>query len=120
MEENNLDGILMPPVALPAPPHGMIGMCIPSPHPYMKSSCVYFVTSLVYTGDLLPIICYCTLINLLHWPSGVVPVTTVREDESHYNKQDLPSQQRDRYASLAGKIVSPFFISRSLFFGYPL
>lgn len=80
MEENNLDAILMPPVALPAPPHGMI-------------------------GDLLPIICYCTLINLLHWPSGVVPVTTVRKEESHYNKQDLPSQQRDRYASLAEKAM---------------
>ena len=25
MEENNLDALLMPPVALPAPPHGMIG-----------------------------------------------------------------------------------------------
>ena len=56
----------------------------------------------VCTGDLLPIICYCTLINLLHWPSGVVPVTTVQEHEAHYHAGDLPHEQRDRYASLAG------------------
>ena len=28
MEDNNFDAILMPPVALPAPPHGMIGVYI--------------------------------------------------------------------------------------------
>ena len=59
----------------------------------------------VFTGDLLPIICYCTLINLLHWPSGVVPVTTVQEHEAHYHAGDLPHEQRDRYASLAGTCI---------------
>ena len=52
MKEFAFDAILMPATALPAPPHGMI-------------------------GDLLPSISYCTIINLLHWPSGVVPVSQV-------------------------------------------
>ena len=60
----------------------------------------------VNIGDLLPMICYCTLVNLLHWPSGVVPITTVREDEAHYNRQDLPHEQQDSYASLAGMTLS--------------
>ncbi len=80
MIEERIDAILMPAVGLPAPPHGMI-------------------------GDLLCAVSYCTIMNLLHWPSGVVPITTVEDDETHYNMEDLPVEQRDSYATLAHKAM---------------
>jgi hypothetical protein len=46
---------------------------------------------------------YMFISNLLDWPSGVVPVTTVRADEAHYRKKDLPENQRDSTAEPARK-----------------
>ena len=78
MEKEELDGIIMPTVALPAPKHGMI-------------------------GELMTAISYCTIVNVLHWPAGSVPITTVREDEAHYDpdRTGLPKDQRDSFAKLA-------------------
>lgn len=78
MEDRQLDAIIMPTVALPAPKHGAI-------------------------GELMVAISYCTIINVLHWPSGVVPITTVREDEAHYDneKTGVPMWQRDSFSKLA-------------------
>mmetsp|Transcript_17335 Transcript_17335/g.25806 ORF Transcript_17335/g.25806 Transcript_17335/m.25806 type:complete len:98 (+) Transcript_17335:317-610(+) len=45
------------------------------------------------------------LSNLLLWPSGVVPVTTIREDEAYYSLVDLPKNQRDSFARLASKVM---------------
>lgn len=38
---------------------------------------------------------YMFIANLLSWPCGALPITTVREDEQHYRREDLPKDQRD-------------------------
>ena len=39
---------------------------------------------------------YMFIANLLGWPCGALPITTVREDEQHYyQKGELPKDQRD-------------------------
>jgi Asp-tRNA(Asn)/Glu-tRNA(Gln) amidotransferase A subunit family amidase len=45
------------------------------------------------------------LSNMLDWPTGVVPVTTIQTDEAHYRKEDLPENQRDSTADVAAKIM---------------
>lgn len=54
------DAVIYPAVPIPPPPHGLTG----------EITCAYS---------------YVMIANLLDWPSGAVPVTTVREDECHYN-----------------------------------
>ena len=78
--EMQLDGIIMPPAALPATKHGMI-------------------------GEMMLIISYCSIVNMLHWPGGVVPVTTVHEDEAHYDadKLNIPQAHRDSFTRMAAE-----------------
>jgi hypothetical protein len=47
------------------------------------------------------------LYNLLHWPSGVVPVTMVREGETVYT---CPVEQQDKLAKIAAQVS----VSRSV------
>mmetsp|Transcript_29848 Transcript_29848/g.59358 ORF Transcript_29848/g.59358 Transcript_29848/m.59358 type:complete len:612 (-) Transcript_29848:46-1881(-) len=53
------------------------------------------------SGDLTGAFSYTLLANLLLFPAGVVPVTTVREDEQSYPLSDLPPNQRDFWAKKA-------------------
>lgn len=70
LRASNLDAVVHPAMPLPAFPHGM--------------------------GSTLNTACsYMMIANLLMWPSGAVPVTTIRPDEVHY---DPPPQQRDKIA----------------------
>lgn len=69
------DALLLPPVA-----------CVATPHRDIR--------------DLILALSYSFLPNLLHYPAGVVPVTTVREDEQHYNLQKIPPRERDSVAKL--------------------
>jgi fatty acid amide hydrolase len=71
-EEQGLDALIFPPVAVPAMPHGVI-------------------------ADLLPALTYTFLPNILHWPAGVVPVTTVDASEATY---EPPAEQLDSFAEL--------------------
>jgi fatty acid amide hydrolase len=48
-------------------------------------------------ADLLPALTYTFLPNILHWPAGVVPVTTVDKSEATY---EPPAGQRDSFAEL--------------------
>jgi fatty acid amide hydrolase len=48
---------------------------------------------------------YMFISNLLHWPSGTVPVSSFRADEAHYHKEDLPENQRDSTADVAATIM---------------
>jgi fatty acid amide hydrolase len=56
MDEERLDGLVLPPFATAAVPH-------------------------TFGAQFAQAASYTMLFNLLHWPAGVVPVTTVREDE---------------------------------------
>jgi len=53
------------------------------------------------SGDLTGVFSYTLLANLLLWPAGTVPVTTIREDEQHYNFSDIPESQRDHWGKKA-------------------
>ena len=78
-----VDAIVYPGFPLPALPHGM-------------------------SGDLTAAVSYMFLPNLLLWPAGAVPVTTVRSDEQHYDMEDLPESQRnDKAAKLTANHVMP-------------
>lgn len=46
---------------------------------------------------------YMLLANLLVWPSGVLPITTIRHDEQYYHMSDLPKNQRDTMSWYANK-----------------
>lgn len=56
MDDQKLDALLLPPFATAAVPH-------------------------TYGAQFAQAASYTMLFNLLHWPAGVVPVTSVREDE---------------------------------------
>jgi fatty acid amide hydrolase len=57
-------------------------------------------------GKLTSVFSYMFIANLIRWPSGVVPVTTVQADEQHYNFDDIPDDQRDGFAKLAQKVMA--------------
>jgi fatty acid amide hydrolase len=76
--DEQLDAVLMPTLPITAPPHGQ-------------------------APELIPMLTYTFLANLLHWPAGVVPVTLVRDDEQHYDISSLPEYQRDGLAKLVQK-----------------
>ena len=42
---------------------------------------------------------------MLGWPAGVVPVTTVRNEEQHYRMEDIPANQRDPIAKIAANVM---------------
>lgn len=46
---------------------------------------------------------YMLLGNLLGWPCGALPITTIREDEQYYRFEDLPKVQRDIMSADAHK-----------------
>lgn len=75
-----VDAIIHPALPLPAVQHGI-------------------------SGDLTSAFSYMMLSNLLLWPSGVVPVTTIKEEEAYYNLEDIPMNQRDSFARLASKVM---------------
>ncbi|KAL7573699.1 hypothetical protein ACA910_007741 [Epithemia clementina (nom. ined.)] len=54
------------------------------------------------SGKLTAACSYMFLANLLLWPSGVVPVTTIKEEEAKYydSIDELPENQRDHIAEL--------------------
>ena len=77
VEGANLDGIIHPALPLPALKHGT-------------------------SGDITAAFSYTLLANLLLWPAGVVPVTTVQKDEQIYSfSEDIPINQRDHWAKNA-------------------
>ena len=75
-----IDAIIHPALPLPAFQHGI-------------------------SGDLTAPFSYTMLANLLTWPSGVVPVSCIREDEQHYNIMDIPADQRDSFALIAAQVM---------------
>jgi Asp-tRNA(Asn)/Glu-tRNA(Gln) amidotransferase A subunit family amidase len=78
--EAGIDALVFPALPLPAMPHGI-------------------------SGRLISAMSYMFLANLLKWPCGAVPVTTVQNDEQHYRTDDLPMDQRDGYAKLADHVM---------------
>eukprot|EP00743_Colponemidia_sp_Colp-15_P002422 GILK01002626.1.p1 GENE.GILK01002626.1~~GILK01002626.1.p1 ORF type:complete len:609 (+),score=87.34 GILK01002626.1:56-1828(+) len=70
-----LDALIAPGLGLPAWPHSM-------------------------AKELTPACSYTFLYNLLHYPAGTVPVTTVRADETVYS-----DTFNDRYTKLAAKVL---------------
>lgn len=74
-KEEGYDALILPPLGIPAPKHGQV-------------------------GDLLPAFSYSFLANLLQWPAGVVPVTTVKSTEQSYDLDALPMRQRDSVSRL--------------------
>jgi fatty acid amide hydrolase len=75
-----IDAIIHPALPIPALPHGM--------------GC-----------DITSAFSYTLLANMLLWPAGVLPVTTIQKDEQHYKMNDLPADQRDLYAKLAAQTM---------------
>lgn len=80
MKDANIDVILHPTLPTPAIFHDMV-------------------------GDFLASYTYTFIASLLLWPSGTVPVTTVKEDEQEYNLEDIPENQRDQFAYLASNVM---------------
>jgi fatty acid amide hydrolase len=78
MVTNNLDAIVHPAMPIPAMKHGRSGE--------LTSSCSYMFMS-----------------NMLMWPCGTVPVTTVRPDEAHY--RNCPAEQDDAIARRTAQIM---------------
>ncbi|CAM9564345.1 unnamed protein product [Chrysoparadoxa australica] len=76
VRSQNLDAVLLPGPAMPAFKHG---------------------GSQNLTGSMT----CCFLPNLLAWPSGMVPVTQVKEGEDRYDTRSLPALQRDSFAHAA-------------------
>ena len=73
--KEHLDGLILPTLPMTAPKHG-------------------------YGLELLVCLSYTFLGNLLHWPAGVVPITTVQPNENVYNISELSSYQQDSFAKL--------------------
>ena len=80
VRESGIDAIVYPGFPIPALPHGI-------------------------SADLTAAVSYMFLPNLLLWPAGAVPITTVRPDEQHYQMEDLPPNQRDKAAKLTANLV---------------
>ena len=53
------------------------------------------------SGDLTGAFSYTLLANLLLWPAGTVPVTTITRDEQHYDMDFIPDSQWDHWARKA-------------------
>jgi fatty acid amide hydrolase len=82
MENHQIAAILCPPIAVPAPQHGK-------------------------PIDLLPTASYAFLANLLGWPAGVVPVTTVRENEQNSRPKSRDIVLKQAAAVDAGSVGLP-------------
>lgn len=77
----DLDALIFPAMPIPAMKHGTSGE--------LTSACSYMF-----------------LANMLLWPSGVVPVTTVRPDEAHYKCDDGSVPDAIRNDDIAKKVAS--------------
>ena len=77
VNEAGVDAIIFPSMPIPATRHGK-------------------------GGGILSV-SYMFLGNLLGWPCGALPITTIRNDEQHYRKEDLPKDQRDMMATNVAK-----------------
>ena len=82
VQEAGVDAIIHPAMPTPAVRHGMSA----------QAACIS----------------YMLIAPMLLWPTGVLPVTTVREDEQHYyeskeHREELPKNQRDHLARLAAR-----------------
>ena len=84
VQEAHLDAVLHCAIPIPATRHGM--------------------------SSQIACISYMLIGPMLLWPTGVLPVTTVREDEQHYYlkqgkdaEDQLPKQQRDHIARLTAQ-----------------
>lgn len=82
VQEAGLDAIIHPAIPMPATTHGMSAQ--------------------------IACISYMLIGPMLLWPTGVLPVTTVREEEQHYYeskemRDQLPKNQRDHVARLTAK-----------------
>lgn len=55
--------------------------------------------------ELTPCLCFTFLANLLRWPAGVVPTTTVRPGEDFYDVESLPPRQKDSMTKFAIDMV---------------
>ena len=77
----NIDAIIFPALPIPALPHGI-------------------------AGDFTAAFSYPFIANMLQWPAGVVPVSTIRCDEQHYKLEDIPIDQRDHFAMIAAKVMN--------------
>lgn len=76
-----VDALLFPSMPIPAFPHGMC-------------------------EKLSLTVSYLFVASLLMWPSGSVPVTTVRSDEQrYYPKEELPADQRDGSVDLIEQVM---------------
>jgi fatty acid amide hydrolase len=80
VQQAGIDAIIFPALPLVAMPHGI-------------------------PGRLTAALLYMFIANLLLWPSGVVPVTTVQTDEQHYILDSIPEDQQDAFAKLAQKVM---------------
>jgi fatty acid amide hydrolase len=80
VREAGLDAIVHPAMPIPAIQHGLSGK--------LTASCSYMF-----------------LANLLQWPSGALPVTTVRADEAHYRRKDMPADQRDIISRIVAQVM---------------
>ena len=74
-EELGIDAVIFPGMPIPAFPHGM-------------------------SSKLTAPVTYMFIANLLLWPCGTVPVTTVKSEEENYNMDDIPPNQRDSISKL--------------------
>jgi fatty acid amide hydrolase len=88
--DTEVDAVIFPSLPIPAIGHGKCGKIMS--------------VSYMFIG------------NLLAWPCGALPITTVREDEQHYLLEDLPKNQRDimsKYAAeeMKGSAGLPMSIS---------
>ena len=76
----NYDAVIFPAMPIPAMKHGT-------------------------SGELTGCVSYMFPASLLDWPSGAMPVTTVRPDEACYPMEELPETQRDHLAKLVQKTM---------------
>ena len=77
LNESDFDAVIFPCLPIPAVAHGKCGKIMS--------------------------VSYMFIANLLGWPSGCVPITTIREEEQHYCKQYLPADQRDMMATAVAR-----------------
>lgn len=68
MKNPGIDALVTPALSFPALPHGA-------------------------SSNLTPGCSYTLLFNLLHWPAGTVPVTTVKQEEEAYVDSDTPRSE---------------------------